>query len=263
MISALVFITPLLATSPAAAPPSPSVQEETRTTVDPAETAEDVEIMRRVLVKAINERPGASIRVAPESLPTVFGVYSAQADLLTTSGTGVTHSRAFHVPGAGAVFTLDVDVPVRQVLRTPETDEAEDSDSAWDEARDELHGRARTPEGWFDAVQLPKLAELEIDAEHVDEIQDTILDTLTRFASRIRGLGSSEHLTVVVHLEATNNIANFVGNEEGTSDLFYVGGFAGKPVGAQRLVLRVSLRNVTGRIDDRVDVRRGSVVHRY
>lgn len=156
-----------------AAPPLPAGSAATHAPPPPQETseatAEDVEVMRRLLVRSMGEALGTTS--APPAAGAVWS-YSARwehdprfledadrDDLLAfTRAAGrytnsaaaagrVEHSRGFHVPGSGVIYALDLVVPTRRVPTEAEGEQQEEkengrSEDLWDATEREVRGQA-------------------------------------------------------------------------------------------------------------------------
>ncbi|HEX6885293.1 MAG TPA: hypothetical protein VF530_18105 [Planctomycetota bacterium] len=161
-------------------------------------TAEGIEILRRVLADALDdafqgERGQERVLFNSPSTPGVEG-------LVTTLWAGqqtVQHARAFHLPGAGLFFALDVSLPVvKKAAEAPTSDQPQDDE--WERARRELRGSG--PGYRLRALPMAEKVVGEIDPQAIEQATDLVLRTLARHVNRIEGLGAQESVTVALRL---------------------------------------------------------------
>lgn len=273
MIAAFA-LTAALCTSPFAAP---AAQDAPRP--DAADrTAEDVETMRRLLVKELGEVASPGVVGTPRKT----GFFTVVSSFGASSS--VEHSDGFHVPGMGALFTLELTLPTRELEAEPDAEEQEPrDDDEWEAARLEALGVSKRSPGSFEYVagtSLGKIRELrskrfEIDPEAIDRVVDGVLRTLGRHGRRIRGLGQNDSITVALRLRASSDspLSYVVTDTEAGDDdaepaivnwstPFLIG--ANTP--DQRVVVRLRLSDLAGYIDDLPDsrdLRQRALVHRY
>jgi len=214
--NALLFALALAAQEPAApaAPPAPYAQLET---------------MRRMLHRQIESRRGAilgapdarasrratSFRPDPSRVTLRAGEYGPVTDALLDvyATAAISRSQAEYVPGLAAIFSLKVPVrtewaddPKPEDAGTPAAAASSD-DEAWEAvARGEAKGDGRGYVGWVQSLssQRPRdraARRLRFNAEAIDALRSTILDTMWRFGHRLE-LGRGERLAVVVEVEA-------------------------------------------------------------
>jgi hypothetical protein len=140
------------------------------------DTARDVEVMRRVLVRvALSTRNENS-----DSKEVMLGnVFWANANY---------GSEAFVVPGIGATFVLRTS----DCVAPQPGDEASPSGkpSVWDEEEDGLEGRP--------SLKGRRVRGQVYEAAKVEALKSRVLDVLRQYATRIRGIPASERLTVLV-----------------------------------------------------------------
>jgi len=135
---------------------------------------EDLAIMSRVLVKAIEELPGRGANKAK-----FMGI-----DVFFTPGGS--QLRSLYVENYGALFFLNVNFP----LVAPQEKRIEGkpaADSAWEDARQELYGQR--------SQELVGEASEEYSEERVDRLKGTLLEALKN-AANIRGLKSTDFVTL-------------------------------------------------------------------
>jgi len=143
-----------------------------------ANLEEDLSIMTHLISRTL-ERAASDDKVVSK-----LGVPM----LLTGSGKSV---RAMFVEGMGALFMIKVDFPVMGPSTEPTKEsEKEGNDSEWSAARRELFG---APDAWSRTYQ----AEPKYNAEEVELLKTQLINALKN-AANIRGLGSSESVTIAV-----------------------------------------------------------------
>jgi hypothetical protein len=137
------------------------------------ELEEDLAVMGHILDKAV-----ADVRGQPHR---AMGI-----DLVFGPGKGPL--RSLHLDGFGAVFVAHDRFPLLPAAGKP-ADEEKEADSTWDEARQELYGKAP-------AAKVPSEGEPYSD-ETVKKLKETVLDALKN-ASHIRQLKPEDSVTVCV-----------------------------------------------------------------
>jgi len=159
---------------------SSSPDEKTIATLD-----EDLNIMSRVLDKSI-DRGGDDDRKG------AMGIH-----LWALGPGGGRGARNFYLEGYGAVFTLNVNMPLLAPPSKPQAEEKkEDTSSSWEEARNELYGREQRG-GDFKRAFGDKRPGQPYDAERVEGLKKDFTEALKN-ATHIRGLKDNEHVTIVV-----------------------------------------------------------------
>lgn len=144
---------------------------------DQAGLEEDLQIMARILGKTLERIPGP-----------MLGYQAMGIDVFSP---GSPSMRNLYLDGYGAVFTLNVAFPLLPPpppQAEPKKEESE-SDSAWEQAKNELYGPG--------AAGLPPPPAEEFSEERVDQLKSRLLEAL-KSASNIRQLKSSDSVTVCV-----------------------------------------------------------------
>ena len=190
LAAALLAAAPLPATSIQGRTPAPVSAGNTST-----ETAEGIEILRRVLIEALDkafvEQPARDRVLFNKDFQT-NGLFTS----LWAGGQTVQHARAFHMPEVGLFFALDLSLPVVKKEGEPGSDQPENDE--WERARREVRG---APDGVrLRVIQREGESLGEIDPKAIDQVTDLVLRTLARHVSRIEGLGSHETVTVALRL---------------------------------------------------------------
>jgi hypothetical protein len=164
-------------------PGSPGQSLVIRTSeLDPKEQAnleEDLAVMSHLLEKTV----GSSLGPQPQA-SSVLGV-----NVVFAPGHGPT--RGLYLEGYGALFTLNVGF---SLLPSPKNDEEKENpatDSAWNDARQEVYGQQR-----FDGKAVYVRGE-EYDERKVNRLKDAVLEALKN-ATHIRGLKNDDSITVCV-----------------------------------------------------------------
>jgi hypothetical protein len=145
---------------------------------DQADLEEDLAVMEHILNKAMEELPARS------HVHTAMGI-----DVFLGPGSSV--MRDFYLEGYGAVFTVNVAFPLvpPPSKAEPKVEEGE-TDSAWEEARQELYGQGT-------GAGLRAGPVVEYSEDKVKELKDKLLESL-KSASNIRHLKSEDFVTVCV-----------------------------------------------------------------
>ena len=261
-----LLTTPGLPQETAAAPPTPH-----------SRTVEDLEVLRRLFVQEISGRATDSELPVFSTSDTGVG-YTVLSNEMTfggAAGKSVPHSRAFHIPGQGGFFSLDVQLPIIEAeTGEPKEEVAEKSEAEkeWERIREEVRTgvssrrtRIRT-HLFFDGGEEDD-REWKIDPEAIRTVEDDVLRVLSRHAGRIEDLSNSEHLTVALHL--TGSESSFVvrtqeDGEECTSIGWLSGALAARRAPAQRLVIRVSMADLRrGDLNGGSKLREGALIHAY
>lgn len=237
-------------------PPQPTIPPQA--TTSPA-TAEGVEILRRILTDAVDKafdepdrnvgfvdpvKPGALRFGGPEKNE-IRGMVTS----LWAADEPVSHSRAFHLPGRGVVFSLDVRLPtVKAEAKADDAPPEAPQDDEWNRVRRQVRGGDRTGIVYRTNVEPVRL---EIDPAAVDRLTDTIVTTLGRHASRIEGLDPQATFTVAVHVSGGREAAwshwNVISQDEDVEDpgsSFVLA--LGADVPEQHLVIELALADVRG-----------------
>jgi len=143
---------------------------------------EDLLVMHRILEKAIGRNSEGNARG-----------HAMGIQLFTFNGSRA--PRSIYLEGYGALFLLDTQIPLLPPGEKTENPKPKDSDSTWEETKDELYGddqpyRKSSRHRFGDDASEP------YDAAKVEELKDSILKALAN-ASNIRGL-VDERVVVVV-----------------------------------------------------------------
>ena len=190
LAAALLASAPLSATPIQGRTPAPVSQGNTS-----VETAEGVEILRRVLIEALDK----AFVEKPARDQVLFNQGFGSEGLVTrlwAGGQTVQHARAFHMPEAGLFFALDLSLPVVKKEGEPGSDQPENDE--WERARQEVRGAPNGVRLRLHRMEGEGLG--EIDPKAIEQVTDLVLRTLARHVSRIEGLGSHETVTVALRL---------------------------------------------------------------
>ena len=140
------------------------------------ETAKDVEVMRRVLV-----------REAIAGRVNVSGEWNYE---FLVSDRGASVSEAFVVAGQGGTIVLRTSDAVSAGRGADDAAPGADKPSAWDEEAAALEGKV--------SAAKPRRRANRYDAAKVDALKGRVLDALAKYGQKIRGLGASERIVVIV-----------------------------------------------------------------
>jgi hypothetical protein len=186
---------------------------------------EDLNIMARILDKSI-DRGGDDDRKGP------MGIH-----LWALGQGGNRGARNLYLEGYGAVFILNVNMPLLAPPAKPQVeDKKEQTSSTWEEARNELYGHE--DRGEFKRFGGDKRPGQPYDAERVEELKKDLSEALKN-ATHIRGLKDNEHVTIVVQGSGSDHTirrARTAGPKKGevSEDVF---AFAFAPGGGARSVM--------------------------
>ncbi len=144
---------------------------------DQTALSEDLAVMAHILNKAADE----SIGNRP---PTAMGI-----DVFGAPGSP--GSRMLYLEDYGAVFTINVGIPLVAAKSGPEKKKEEaPSDTAWEEAKRELYGQGPGPMTVGTPVE-------QFSAEKVERLTDALVEAM-RNAKNIRGLKPDDSITVCI-----------------------------------------------------------------
>lgn len=143
---------------------------------------EDMNIMSRILEKATDDDDDDVDRKA-------MGIH------LWAIGQGNKGARNLYLDGHGAIFFLNVNIPLAPTSAKPEPEEKKESAStSWERARRELYGRGEGEPEIFER----KIRDAEpYSAEKVTNLKNALIDSLKN-ATHIRGLKENETVTLVI-----------------------------------------------------------------
>ncbi|MBU0754462.1 MAG: hypothetical protein KJ645_04940 [Planctomycetes bacterium] len=165
---------------------------------------EDLEIMRRIFEKTLDSYMGKEMARNAERL----GLFPGQEDedrsalanykLATdsyrrsffTTGSGRFNTESFYVPGSGAVFTMAISIPAREV--DPQETDAPPQD-LWQETEQEIR------QG--NVLQLfkeEKEKTWSLDGESMETILDRLIEAAARNCGNMEQLGSGDLITLIV-----------------------------------------------------------------
>lgn len=194
---------------------------------------EDLNIMARVLNKSVERRSDEADRKA-------MGIH------LWALGGGNRGARNLYIEGHGAIFTLNVNMPLLAPPTKPQAEEKkEPTNSTWEEARNELYGRDNGPSD-FKRKPGDKRPPAPYDAARVEELKQNLVESLKN-ASHIRGLKDNEHVTVVVQGAGASNVqtSHSVGHKGESEKETFAFAFAGSaPAARSTMTLRAKKSDI-------------------
>ncbi len=145
---------------------------------------EDLNVMSRILEKAINREAGSN---SPDKAMGIF----------VSTSPGGRSPQSIYLEGYGAVFLLNARFPL---VSTPARDQGKTEkpdDSSWEEAKREIYGgRGGQGMGGF-GLTSARMPQLEFNPEKVENLKKDLLAVLKN-ASNIRHLKHDENVVVVV-----------------------------------------------------------------
>lgn len=175
-------------------------------------TAEDVEVLRRLLVKGLmpetTDARALDLYKDAQALGTYDRLISTREELLqdlslSVQGSNVQHSRGFHVPGAGLFYCIELSVPAAAKTETAPNGQPDQSDE-WASTQQEVRNRQQggsTFTGFF-RLDTQFTTTWVLDAAAVDKAIEQVIQTLAEHGTRVRGLGPTDAITVALHVSA-------------------------------------------------------------
>jgi hypothetical protein len=277
-----MILTTLLAATTLFGGPTP-VQTAPRTSED---TAEGAEILRRILVDALDDTFGRKEKEDGGSTTKIrtlerFGVVTT----LWAGRETVQHSRVFHMPDVGLFFSIDAALPV--VSKEDDKGAADKDkgakikDDEWERARRAVRNGG---DGNVFTFRNSPTKEWDIDPRAIDQVVDQVLRTVARHAARVEGLTPRETITVALRLSGRGHGfwsgngwtdgdgdregergAHVDDDEEGLAAEGYnyvlAGGTSARE---QNLVIRVALSDLTSYSEGNIEtLRQRAQINRY
>lgn len=217
-----------------------------------ADTVKDAEVMRRVLVREALSPRAAAVNTAVADRAGVLGA------LTVASYPSASVSEAFVVPGQGVTFVLRTSDAVSAAHAGEDAPEAGEKPTAWDEEAAALDGRTAR-------AYVSRRAE-KFEAAKVEALRARVLDQLAKYGAKIRGLGASDSLTVIVQGGGSRLAPQAVVSGDGAYSIYYgdiAAAGSGSASGRTVLVLRVAVADCRAAADGSVSAeefrRRASV----
>jgi hypothetical protein len=289
-----MILTTLLAAAALCGGPTPVLAPQNTT----KETADGVEILRRILVESLDKAFAAETKEDHLLRSDRQGRgFPGMVTTLWASADTVEHARAFHMPEVGLFFAFDLSLPVvaRDEKPAPGAAPAAPGDE-WERMRrvmqgDEQEGvRAFT----FQRFRVGTDVAAEIDPKAIEKVIDLALQTVARHANRIEGLTANDSATLTLRLSGRSRtlFEDFGSEEDGVEDTGEAGeGFrqgverAARPVGEagealpsgaysimlstghevreQHLVIRVPLADLTALAENPARLRQRAQINLY
>jgi hypothetical protein len=179
------------------------------------QTIEDVEIMRRVLARALEEASGTDAPLVARMTPEAWVGRDDDEPVTAMSLLGgfrqesaASSALGFYLPGAGAFFALEVSLPMVEVAAPEAADEEDGADDLWSRTEREVRARPAAPVAPREtplrptAVYLGGLREgrqLALDPAAIRRVEDALLQQLARHGGKLE-LDPDEAITVAVRL---------------------------------------------------------------
>lgn len=210
------------ATAYAAAWESPTGDAET----DYTAVAEDIEIMQRILQKALQTHLAGRVTWfgAPKKDDTWTTVPGDDRRDTATDDLSAAHlyalgahhfpraaasrdfnMRGYYVPGTGVLYTLEFTAQTRQAAETEDEDREQVQDDLWKQIEGEVRGGRRpvtSPKGDFFAEA--KTQRYEIDPDDLNSTIEVLIKTVGQYAPRIECLGAEDFVILAAHVEPWN-----------------------------------------------------------
>ena len=189
---------------------------------------EDLTIMARVLDKSIH-------RGAEDGDQKAMGIH------LWAIGGGPKGARNMYIDGHGAIFTVNVNMPLIAPATKPEpTEKKETANSTWEEARNELYGRDEERR-----IEKRKVGDkrpvIPYNAARVEDLKKDLSEALKN-ATHIRGLKDNDYVTIVVQGAGSGSSqARIVGPKDDVFAFAYAGSNSG---GRSTMTLRAKKSDI-------------------
>ena len=186
--------------------------------------AEDIEIMQRLLGKALSRHYGGKAGRAGDNTlnlvpwarsaldPTGSKTKDEEVALLYALSANqrarlVSRSNRFnvtgyYVAGVGALFTFKLPVSLKEAESSPEREEAKDD--LWAQTEGEVRG-THQPGLRIGGVRTRK--NMVLDESALDESIDVLLEAVGKFGLRIEGLSTNDSIVLAARLEGAGVIA--------------------------------------------------------
>jgi len=168
--------------------------------------AEEVEIMRRVLVKSLCKTAAASTQ--PGLFPLLSkrkkatlenAAYLAYYQSLQNHITSSIKTHGYYLPGQGVLYTLECKVAVKQV-EEPENKTVD----AWEEARREYREKRDHTFGAFQKTRTGPRKKTILDPDAIAILQKILITTLARHADKMKHLPQTENFILAITLQASS-----------------------------------------------------------
>lgn len=177
-------------------------------------TAEDVEVLRRLLVKGLMPQADSGVLDLLKDAQT-RGTYERFVtthegviqDLgLYAQGPSVQHSRGFHAPGAGLFYCIELSVPAAARTVDPSTNGKPAEPDEWESTQREVRYRQQGSPTNVGLLTLGSVFQRTttwvLDPAAIDKAVEQVLGTLAEHGARVRGLAPSDSITVALHVSA-------------------------------------------------------------
>jgi len=290
-----MILTTLLAAAALCGSPTPVLASQNTT----KETAEGIEILRRILVESLDKAFASETKedhLLHNDRSQRFGLVTT----LWASADTVEHARAFHMPEVGLFFAFDLSLPIVATEEKPAAPGAAPAapGDEWERIRREMQGDL--PDGvrafTFQRLRVGTTAAAEIDPKAIEKVIDLALQTVARHANRIEGLSANDTATLTLRLSGKSRtlFEDFGPEEDGVEDGVedtgeavkgFRQGFPAKPIGEggealptgaysimlstghevreQHLVIRVPLADLTALAESPARLRQRAQINLY
>ncbi len=176
------------------------------------EVAEDVEILRRLLVQALEPERSGTLFDPDTGALSLMGLTASQSVVTYYAGSQrAGRSRGFRVPGNGVFYSFDLELPValeQEAASREGSTAAQDDD--WERTRREVRGGTSEDtravyQIYFDAaLRAGSQGRWGIDPKAREEAVDAVLRILAKHGSRLRGIAPGETIVVALFIEGSS-----------------------------------------------------------
>lgn len=237
--------------------------EDAREGKDLAAMAEDIEIMQRIIDRALQqyfagdepkvqlleqlfEKRAGKKGKSRKAKHAMSGYYDAvQAYSLASSRSTQFHIVGYYIPGTGVLYTLDLPTDTKEV----DVQEGEDELDLWQEIEGRLRG------GRADAPSYVQEAKCErhtvVDNEALDRTVALLVQTIGEYGSRIEQLSMGESITLAARVRA-RNLTRYVMPLLATS--YGLLGQNAQDLRSHRVIVNVPVRAIRDFESGRIDV---------
>ncbi len=247
--------------------------------VPPATTAkstlEDIEVLRRLMVQEISDHDANNQPLVYSGGQGLNYTFRSLGDVSVGGvGKSVAQSRAFHLPGQGVFFSLEVQLPVIEAEAITDDEpvvEKNEAEEEWDRARTQVRtgvsSRRSLFKSEFFGVTEKDDRTWKIDPAAIVDVEQGILRILARHAGRVEGLGNSDLVTVALHMSGSESswiVQTNDDDEECTSIGWLGGALAARRAPTKKLIVQVSMAELRrGDLNGGSKLRERARIHSY
>jgi hypothetical protein len=236
---------------------------------------EDVEVMRRLLSKALTKQTDTNGAYWLNTRPVGGGhgsgggggtgggttaagglggdskdVYQLYDSLALLDGTLRSQAQGFYVPQTGAVFSLVLSAPVKEVAeKESRREKTAKADDEWDRTRQEVRGGGSGGTAALGKVEL-RGRKWALDSEAIESAIDAVLGVIAEHGRKIRELESSDAIVVALRFEPMQGAWQSEGGSSPENLFSYV---EQRSAPAQCVVVRVPVAVLDENKDRKID----------